>query len=99
MATKKDLQNYVDELNGRYCQNTKNYLIISQAYGGYCVVLTGKTYYRGSKKHYKKGSMGSAAAYIGNPYHDTATNTLEGLYKADSRGNILYTIKCYERRK
>lgn len=97
MATKKDLQIYVNELNGRYCKNTKNYLVISQAYGGYCVELTGKTYYRGKKLHYKKGSMGSSAADIGNPYHDTATKTLESLYKADARGWILSTIKYHEK--
>ena len=99
MATKKDLQNYVNELNVRYCLNTKNYLVISQAYGGYCVELTGKTYYKGTKKHYKKGSLGSAAADIGNPYHDTATKTIEALYKADVRGWILNKIKYYEKRK
>lgn len=99
MATKKDLQNYVNELNERYCKKTKNYLTIDQAYGGYEIELTGKTYKRGSKTYYKKGSLGSGATCIGNQYHDTATKTLEGLYKADARGWILNAIKYYEKRK
>ena len=99
MATKKDLQCVVSDLNNKYCKNTKNHLVINQAYGGYSVLLTGKTYKRGGKTHYRKDSLRSAAINIGNSYHDTATKTIEGLYKADSRGWIKHEIKYAEKRK
>ena len=93
MATKKDLQEHVKHLNEKYCKNTKNKLVISQAYGGYSVVLTGKTYKRGKKTFYRKHSLGSAVVGVGNDWHDTATNTLNGLYKAESRGWLQSQIK------
>lgn len=93
MATKKDLQYEVDRLNNKYCKNTKNKLTISQAYGGYSVELVGK---RHKKTHrLLKGAM-SGSSSVGNQYHDTATNTLMGLYKAESRGWIKSTIKTHE---
>ena len=98
MATKKDLQKQVDYLNNKYCKRTKNELKISQAYGGYQVVLTGKTYKRGKKTFYRKGSLGSGVVDIGNSWHDTANNTLNGLYKAESRGWLQSQIKWREKR-
>lgn len=43
MARKNDLQHEIDRLNNKYCKSGKNKLKLSQAYGGYQVVLTGKT--------------------------------------------------------
>ncbi len=99
MATKKDLQNEVNRLNAKYCKNTKNHLVIHEAYGGYAVELTGKTYKRGNKIYYRKGSLGSGCSDIGNSYHDTATNTLSGLYKADARGWIKNSIRYHEKNR
>lgn len=99
MATKKDLINHVNYLNDKYCKNTKNKFAISQAYGGYSVVLTGKTYQRGNKTHWKKGSIGSGHVCVGNQWHDTANNTLNGLYKSEAKGFLQSTVKFYNKRK
>ena len=40
--TKKDLVSYVKFLNEDLCTNTKNHFVVTQAYGGYGVSLTGK---------------------------------------------------------
>ena len=96
MATRKDLENCVDFLNKKYCKNTKNHLVISRAYGGYSVDLTGKRNKRTGR--WLKGSIGSGHANIGNPYHDTASKTIQGLYNADSRGYIKSAIRHYENR-
>lgn len=95
MATKKDLQNAVDFYNERYCKKTKNMLAISQAYGGYAVVLTGKRNRKTGRP--LVGSIGTGHANVGNSYHDTATNTLNGLYKADSRGYLKSSIEFYDK--
>lgn len=42
MATKKDLEREVERFNEKYCKSGPNKFAISQAYGGYQVVLTGK---------------------------------------------------------
>lgn len=96
MATKKDLQDAVKRFNSKYCKRTKNHLVISQAYGGYSVELTGK---RNKRTHrLLKGAM-SGSACVGNPYHDTATKTLNSLYKADSRGWLKSVVKSCEPKK
>ena len=93
MATKRDLQREVERLNDRYCKYTKNKLAISQAYGGYSVELVGK---RNKRTHQLlKGAMHGSAS-VGNAYHDTATNTLSGLYKADARGWVKSAVHAYE---
>lgn len=97
MATKKDLEYEVKRLNERYCKNTKNHLVIKQAFGGYSVMLTGKTYKRGKKTFWRKGSLGSGGVNVGNGYHDTATNTLNGLYKAEARGWLQKDIRYREK--
>ncbi len=97
MATKKDLQREVDRLNEKYCKNTKNHLVVSEAYGGYAVELEGKYYKRGNKFFKRKGAM-SGAASIGNDYHDTATKTLASLLKADSKGWVKNSIRHYEKK-
>lgn len=98
MASKKDLYDLVNKLNKKYCKNTKNELTVNEAYGGYCVGLTGKKYKRGKKIFSRKGSLGSGFGNIGSQdYHDTATNTIASLYKADFRGWIKNQIRYYEK--
>lgn len=98
-VSKKDLQLEVNYLNDKYCRNTSNHLVIHQAYGGYCVGLTGKTYKKGNKIRYYKNSIGGGMVPIGNDWHDTARNTIIGLQKSDSRGWIKNTIRHIEKRK
>ena len=93
MANYKDLQREVDRLNNKYCKRTKNELTISRAYGGYCVMLVGKRNKRTGRL--LKGAM-TGASWVGNQYHDTATNTLNSLYIADSRGWVKSVIFRHE---
>ena len=93
MATKYDLQREVDRLNAKYCKHTKNELSIDRAYGGYCVELVGKRNKRTGKL--LKGAM-TGASDVGNQYHSTASNTLAGLYKAESRGWVKSNIRAHE---
>jgi len=95
LATKKDLQAEVRRLNAKYCKNTKNKLDISQAYGGYQVVLTGKKHKNNPRK-WRKGSLGSAQSNV-TYGHDTATKTLNSLYQADSKGWLRSSIKHFEK--
>lgn len=98
MATKKDLCREVERLNDKYCKNTKNHLVVGEAYGGYEVQLRGKEYKRGKKTFRRKGSMSGAIA-IGNQGYDTATKTLAGLWYADSRGWVKNQIRYKEKNK
>ena len=95
MASKQDLKNYVNLLNDKYCKNIKNHFAIEGAYGGYQVVLTGKTYKRGSKTHYYKNSLKSAAASVTHGFF-SPTTTLNKLYKADSSGYVKEKLKQYK---
>lgn len=98
MATKKDLQKTVDYFNNKYCKNSKNHLVISQAYGGYFVYLTGKRNKRTGKP--LKNSVGTATDAVGpHKYHDTASKIIESLYEADSRGWIKNQVRFYDKRK
>ena len=97
LATKKDLQAEIKRLNAKYCKNTKNKLDISQAYGGYEVVLTGKRFKNNPRK-WRKGSLGSGQSSV-TCGHDSATKTLNSLYKAESKGWLRSSIKYYEKRK
>lgn len=112
MATKKDLQNYIDSLNRKYCKHTKNHLEINSAYGGYQVVLTGKPlkrkwyqlmpsddgkrFIKVPRTKYAKGSLGGAEHEIGNHYHSSANETIRGLSDAEDRGWIKSAIRHYE---
>ena len=96
-VTKKDLENHVSYLNNKYCKNTKNKFKLTQAYGGYGIALTGKTYKRGKKIHWKKGSIGSG--HVDITYgHDTARNTLNEAYRVEAKGWLKNTLKNYEKR-
>ena len=95
MATKRDLEQTVKFFNNKYCKNTKNELKISQAYGGYSVCLTGKKNKRTGKP--LKGSIGTVCASVGyQDYHDSATKTIENLYKSDARGWIKSAVRSHE---
>ena len=95
MATKRELEIEVERLNEKYCKRGKNEFAISYAYGGYEVVLTGK---RDKKGNYKKGSLGSGVASITDG-HDSATNTLNSLYKSESRNWLQSQVKYYNQIK
>lgn len=94
MATKRDLLREIDWFNKKYCKGRPNKFALSEAYGGYQVVLTGKKRKDG---HYYKGSLGSGAASITNGY-DSPSNTLNDLYRKDSKGWILMDVKAHDDR-
>ena len=90
MATKKDLVQHVNYLNEKYCKNTKNHFVISQAYGGYSVALTGKTYKRGKRTYWRKGSIGSGhgSTLINGIYTNPSSFAAHQINKYDSVENI-----------
>lgn len=93
--TKKDLEEVVNDYNKRYCQNTKHHLQVDCAYNGYKVVLTGKKY----KNAYKwRGYLGSGCYSITDGYQ-TPREAINDLYKFNSNGFILSSIKYWERMK
>lgn len=94
MATKKDLQYEINRLNNKYCKGGKNKLTLSEAYGGYQVQLTGKRKKAGG---YYKDSLGSGCASITYGY-ESATKTLDALYKSDSKGWLRSSVKRHNRR-
>lgn len=98
MASRADLKREVERLNKKYCKNTKNELMVSGAYGGVKVNLTGKEYKRGKKTHWYKGSLGSGQADITYGYTSPKA-TLFKLYEADSKGWLKSSIKRYEPKK
>ena len=95
MATKKELFAEVERLNKKYCSKTKNKLRVSQAYGGYEVQLTGKRYKNNPKKW---RGIGSGCVEITHG-HNTATKTLEDLYRYDSKGYVKNNIRYYEKKR
>lgn len=92
-TTKKDLVNYVNALNNVLCKKTKNYLVVTQAYDGYGVSLTGKKNINGNRK---KGSLGTAQHQLSNG-HGSAKSTIDKLSKDFSNGYLKEVIKRYER--
>ncbi len=96
MATFRDLKDEVSRLNRKYCKNTKNYLDIDRAYGGYQIVLTGKRCK--NKPKWRKNSLGSGCASVTTGY-PSATKALSDLYRADSRGWLRSSIRHYEKYK
>lgn len=95
LATKKDLQYEISRLNNKYCKGGKNKLTLDQAYGGYQVQLTGKRKKTGG---WYKNSLGSGCASITTGY-ESATKTLDALYKADSKGWLRSSVKHHNRRR
>lgn len=84
-----DLQREVDRLNEKYCKYRKNKLVVSKAYGGFAVYLTGKTKDKGLK----------TAVIDITDGHDTIKNTLNSLYKVESKGWLQSDIKYYDKNK
>ena len=97
-VTKNDLVQHVDYLNNKYCKNTKNKFRLSQAYGGYKISLTGKTYKRGNKTYWKKGSIGSGEANVIGYGYDTPKETLFNAYKSEAKGWLKQSLKSWEKR-
>ena len=86
--TKKDLQAEVDRLNKKYCDKSKHELVVSGAYGGYMVQLTGK------KRKDGKGfrGMGSGVTDITRGY-TSARKTMTDLIYADANGIVSDRVK------
>jgi len=92
-VTKKDLISYVNFLNNDLCKNTKNCFIVTSAYGGYGVSLTGKKNKNGSRK---KGSLNTAHVQVSNG-HDSARKTIEYISKSYSKGWLKDIVKRAEK--
>lgn len=92
--TKKDLESYVSFLNKSVCKNTKNHFVVTGAYGGYGVSLTGKRNKNGTRK---KGSMGTAHHQVSNG-HDSARKTIDYISKSYSNGFLKEIVNRYERK-
>lgn len=86
MATKKDLQFYVKVLNNKYFKNSKNQLVINEAYDGYMVGITGK--YKKNNKKMRLKWTSSGLKPVGNDYHDTATKTIRALENYEDKGYL-----------
>lgn len=93
MTTLKDLRDYVKAINNVLCKNTKNEFIVTQAYGGYGVSLTGKKNRNGTRK---KGSLGTAQHQVSNG-HDTAKKTIDYLSRRYTLGYLKEDVRRYER--
>ncbi|MCH5179944.1 MAG: hypothetical protein J1F32_01865 [Erysipelotrichales bacterium] len=94
----KDFSNCVDELNKRYCKRSKNKFGFSVNNGDHFeIFLTGKTYTRGNKNYYRKGSLENKKMTIassGNPI-----GCFNYLKYMDSKGRVKGMVKYYENKK
>lgn len=95
-TTLSDLQREVDQLNKKHCKNTKNHLVIGKNGYGYSVNLTGKTYKRGKKTHWRKGSIGSSEVRL-TGLGKTKKDTLARIREEDKSGNLKRIIRRRER--
>lgn len=95
MASKKDLQQAVAFMNEKYCKGTKNEFVLSGAYGGYKVELTGKRDKRSSSK-WLKGSIGSGRSDVTYGF-STPTKTLQSLYEEDAKGRLKSKVSYWEK--
>ena len=93
-VTKAELREEVERLNRKYCKNSKHKLHLQGGYGGVQVQLTGKTYKKGNRTHYR-GSLASGNTEITAGFH-SPTETLFRLYKADSKGEIKKKVKHWD---
>lgn len=84
MARKADLEKEISEMNKKYkLKDNGIHVGLSQAYGGYQVVL--------------RGGETIGTGYVDVTHgHDTATNTLNNLYKKDSKGDLEYKINYWK---
>ena len=95
-VTKKDLYAAVAEYNNRFCKHTKNELMVSGAYGGYGINLTGKRDKRYKSPKWRKGSLRSGQTNITYGY-DSARNVLTALHNEARSGNLKRKISYWER--
>jgi hypothetical protein len=94
MATYRDLQDEVKEMNEKYCKKGRVEMRVQRAYGGYQVQLVSKY----DKKGRPLSSLGSGCASITSGF-DTAKETLADLYKSNSKGWLVSDIKFYNKKK
>ena len=80
------LQCKVEELNLKYCVNTKNHLVVREHHGFYQVSLTGKTYYQGLKTSYFNITTGFQEEF----------NIINNLKQIEKIGWLQSIIKRYE---
>lgn len=95
-VTLSDLNQEVDRLNKKYCKNTKNHLVIGKNGYGYSVNLTGKTYKRGKKHLWKKGSIGSGEVRL-TGLGKTKKETLERIRSEEQSGHLKHVIRRREK--
>lgn len=97
IVTLGDLNTEVDRLNKKYCKNTKNHLRVGHNGYGYSINLTGKTYKRGKKTHWKKGSLGSGEVRL-TGLGKTKRETIERIRSEEKSGNLKRTIRRREKK-
>lgn len=95
-VTLGDLNKEVDRLNKKYCKNTKNTLRVGHNGYGYSVNLTGKTYKRGKKTFWKKGSIGSSEVRL-TGLGKTKKQTLEKIRRDEKSGELKRIIRRREK--
>ena len=96
-VTLSDLNSEVDRLNKKYCKNTKNHIVVDKNGYGYSMNLTGKTYKRGKKRFWKKGSIGSGQVRL-TGLGKTKRETLERIRFEEETGNLKRIIRKRERK-
>lgn len=95
-VTLGDLNNEVDRLNKKYCKNTKNHLKVGKNGYGYSVNLTGKTYKRGKKTFWRKGSIGSGEVRL-TGLGKTKAETIQRIREEERSGNLKRIIQRREK--
>lgn len=96
MATIKELNAEVERLNKKHCKHTKNHLVVGKNGYGYSVNLTGKTYKRGKKTYWRKGSIGSGEVRL-TGLGKTKGETIAAIRKADNNGELKRIIRRKEK--
>lgn len=95
-VTLSDLNSEVDRLNKKYCKNTKNHLKVEKNGYGYSVNLTGKTYKRGKKTFWRKGSIGSGEVRL-TGLGKTKAETIQRIREEERSGNLKRIIRRREK--
>ena len=85
-VTKKQLNDKLAALNDKYCKGTQNKLAVSEGYGGYSVVLTGKDRGRGIGGNIYDVTFG----------HVSARECIEALQKREKSGTLMEKISHCE---
>ena len=97
-VTKKELQAVVDDYNKRYCKKTKNELVLTGAYGGYGIRLTGKKDKRCKKTvRWRKGSLRSGQTDVTYGYQ-SPSKVLDEFHGIVRTGGLKRKIKYWEGR-